>query len=511
MKPLSVSEAIGLARGGALGIVPRLLRRAQRASIGQLRHGGLGHRLRSMGLVRPRRPVDSIASFVADTRSPAWIDEMVGRADRAQQEFADWPEERVMPLLRDVARTIADRAESLARDTVDETGMGVVEHKIVKIRFGSLIVLASLEGRESCGLLSTSRKGAILEVASSIGVVLGLIPVTNPIPTFSFKALICLKSRNALIASIHRGAATVGARVEDLMRDVLRRHGAPEDLIQLIRRQCGRETAMQFMRHEGVGLILATGGPGMVKAAYGSGTPAIVAGPGNAPCWVSAKADVAAAAKLIVDSKSFDNGIVCGSENNLLVDRSVRSALLGALEREGAVVLRSEEIGPFTDTVFDRDGGALRKCFVGQPAARIGAAAGLSRTEAARLLVMPLERSQVDSPMTREKLAPVLSAITVRGPDDAIDLARHILLHRGGIGHTAIVHSNDDDEIRRFGAQVPASRILVNDRGSQGCIGLTNGLTPSLTLGCGTGGGGSTTDNISFQHLMNVRRIAYPT
>ncbi len=265
------------------------------------------------------------------------------------------------------------------------------------------------------------------------------------------------------------------------------------------------------MRHEGVGLILATGGPGMVKAAYGSGTPAIVAGPGNAPCWVSAKADVAAAAKLIVDSKSFDNGIVCGSENNLLVDRSVRSALLGALEREGAVVLRSEEIGPFTDTVFDRDGGALRKCFVGQPAARIGAAAGLSRTEAARLLVMPLERSQVDSPMTSEKLAPVLSAITVRGPDDAIDLARHILLHRGGIGHTAIVHSNDDDEIRRFGAQVPASRILVNDRGSQGCIGLTNGLTPSLTLGCGTGGGGSTTDNISFQHLMNVRRIAYPT
>jgi acyl-CoA reductase-like NAD-dependent aldehyde dehydrogenase len=452
-----------------------------------------------------------VSSHVTVARAPDWINEMVTRANRAQQDFERWSEDKVMRLVTDVAHVIAQHAEELAAATVHETGLGVIEHKAAKNRFASLGVLASLEGKKAYGLLGYAEEPGVLLVANPIGVVFGLIPVTNPIATLSFKALICLKSRNAFICSIHRKAAQIGARTVDLIRDVLGRHGAPVDLIQAVGERSDRRTTMQLMQHEGIGLALATGGPSMVKAAYSSGTPAIGVGAGNAPCWVSSKANVDLAAELIVRSKSFDNGVVCGSENNLLVDESVQAAFFDALERQGAIVLSRHEVGLLLETVFEPEGRGLQRRYVGQSADQIARDAGIKRARNSAVIIAPVDRADLGSSLTQEKLAPLLSATTVRGLNDAIDIARQILVQIGGIGHTAIVHSQDDTEIRRFGEQVPASRIIVNDPGSQGCIGLTNGLTPSLTLGCGTLGGGSTTDNVSFQHLLNVRRIAYPT
>lgn len=459
---------------------------------------------------RVRRINEKLEWTKSDPPAPVWMDDMVENARRAQQIFAVWSEEEVGQVLRGVARALADSAASLAEDTVTETGMGVVEHKIAKNRFGALGVLASLEGRRSFGLLHDHEQPGVVLVGSPVGVVFGLIPLTNPIATLSFKALICLKSRNALICSVHRNAFNVGIRATAIIRETLGEMGAPMDLVQVVERNGGREATRQLMRHSGVGLTLATGGPEMVRAAYSSGKPAIGVGAGNAPCWISTRANIERAAETIVRSKSFDNGIICGSENNLLVDEQIWDAFFQALDKAGAAIVRPDEVAGFCEAVFESEGGGVRKCLLGKSAAVIAAAAGLRSAPAPQLLVVPVERTSFGSPLLREKLAPVVSAVPVRGVDDAVAVAREILVQIGGIGHTAVVHSDDPDEVRLFGEQVPASRILVNDHASQGCIGLTNQLTPSLTLGCGTFGGSSTTDNVSYRHLLNMRRIVYP-
>ena len=263
------------------------------------------------------------------------------------------------------------------------------------------------------------------------------------------------------------------------------------------------------MRHPGVSMILATGGTAMVKAAYSSGTPAIGVGPGNAPAWVCADADVEAAARIVVASKAFDHGIICGSENNLVIDRSVRDAFTGALRRAGAAVLTAAECDRLARVAFDDRDGRLRRSVLGQAAAAIAAQAGIEVPAGTRLLVAPVPRQAVPGPYGREKLAPLLSLFTADGEDDGIGLCRQIL-GNGGRGHTAIIHTRSQRLQSSFARQMPVSRVLVNGPGSQGCIGLGNGLTPSLTLGCGTYGRTSTTDNVTYTHLINIKRIAHP-
>ena len=263
------------------------------------------------------------------------------------------------------------------------------------------------------------------------------------------------------------------------------------------------------MRHPGVSMILATGGTAMVKAAYSSGTPAIGVGPGNAPAWVCADADVEAAARIVVASKAFDHGIICGSENNLVADRSVRDAFTGALRRAGAAVLTAAECDRLARVAFDDRDGRLRRSVLGQAAAAIAAQAGIEVPAGTRLLVAPVPRQAVPGPYGREKLAPLLSLFTADGEDDGIGLCRQIL-GNGGRGHTAIIHTRSQRLQSSFARQMPVSRVLVNGPGAQGCIGLGNGLTPSLTLGCGTYGRTSTTDNVTYTHLVNIKRVAHP-
>ncbi|HYN17956.1 MAG TPA: aldehyde dehydrogenase family protein, partial [Actinomycetes bacterium] len=272
--------------------------------------------------------------------------------------------------------------------------------------------------------------------------------------------------------------------------------------------RASRTTTAMFMRHPGVSLILATGGTAMVRAAYSSGTPAIGVGSGNVPALVCADADLAAAAAAVVESKAFDHGIICGSEDNLVVDAAVGAPFRAALERAGAAVCSEEETARVAAQAFD-PGGHLRRDALGQPARAIAVAAAVRRDGPIRVLVLPLALDQVDGPLGREKLAPLLSLFSVDGTEQGLEVCKRLLANQGA-GHTAVIHTGDQALQLRFAEEVPASRILVNGPASHGCIGVGNGLTPSLTLGCGTFGGNSTTDNVTYTNLLNVKRLARP-
>ena len=481
-----------------------------------IRHPDIGLAiLRSLGrdaASKVRRSNVRLSQYVFAEEVDPEVDGLVSRASAAQREFEAWPEERVDVLLGAIAKAIAGSAEELAEETVTETGIGYAPDKVIKNRFASLDVYRTLAGKPASGPLDSEEERCgvgVTEVASPVGVIFGLIPMTNPVSTFVFKTLIALKGRNALILSCHRSALGVGNRTGEMIRSILREHAAPVDLVQWIRKRSSRKKTEMFMRHGGVSLILATGGVSMVKAAYSSGTPAIGVGPGNAPAWVCADADLDEAARLVVESKSFDYGVVCGSEHGLVVDSTVRDPFLTALRTYGAMVLMPEQLPSFTERAFDPKTGHLRRELVGQSAEHIARATGLEQDHQIRLIVAPVSLDAIEGPYGREKLAPVLSLFTVDGVEEGLAVCKTILSNEG-LGHTAIIHARSPELIERFGSEISASRILVNAGGSQGCIGIGNGLMPSLTLGCGTFGGTSTTDNVSYTHLLNTKRVVHP-
>jgi acyl-CoA reductase-like NAD-dependent aldehyde dehydrogenase len=417
-----------------------------------------------------------LEEFIFTDEPDPVVDALVARSVAAQESIAGWHEDKVDDLITALATQIADQADELAAATVAETGIGCAPDKAEKNRFASLDVAQSLVGKPGVGVVGRHEREALTEIADPMGVILGLIPMTNPVSTLVFKALICIKARDALIVSCHPDAANAGTTTVDLLRQVLVRHGAPADLVQSVPRRPTRRATAALMRHPGVSMILATGGTAMVKAAYSSGTPAIGVGPGNAPAWVCADADVEAAARIVVASKAFDHGIICGSENNLVIDRSVRDAFTGALRRAGAAVLTAAECDRVARVAFDNRDGRLRRSALGQAATAIAAQAGVEVPAGTRLLIAPVPRQAVPGPYGREKLAPLLSLFTADGEDDGIRLCRQIL-GNGGSGHTAIIHTRSKRLQSSFARQMPVSRVLVNGPGSQGCIGLGNGLT----------------------------------
>lgn len=456
------------------------------------------------------RQMDSkLKDYICRGKTPPWIDEMVARARAAQAEFADWPEDQVDAILNDLAEAVVARAEEFAAAAVKETGLGVYEHKVQKITLGAQLTRDNLVGHAAHGVLDPAARQLVTEIACPLGVVLGLIPLTNPVPTMVFKTMICLKSRNALVVSCHRNALGLGTAVGELIQDILRRHGANPDLVQWVKERGSRATTAALMTHPGVNLILATGGPSMVKAAYSSGTPAIGVGAGNAPVWVCPDADLDAVARMVIASKSFDNGVICGSDNNLVVDASVRRAFVERLETNGAAVLTGYEVNRFTKSVLD-ESQHLERPLIGQSAVEILRQAGLARGDDAKLIVVPVEPDKVDGPWGMEKLAPIISLFTTSGVDEGLALCRRILTNMGS-GHTAIIHTADRELALRFADEMPASRVLHNCGGATGCIGIGNGLRHSWTLGCGSWGGTSTTDNVGYENLLNIKRLAVGT
>jgi acyl-CoA reductase-like NAD-dependent aldehyde dehydrogenase len=433
--------------------------------------------------------------------------QMVARATKAQQAFEDWPEDRVDALLQDVAQAVAERAQELAEATVAETGIGKAEDKVMKIRFASLDVYKAIAGHSAAGLLGTDPQTQVTEIASPVGVVLGLIPVTNPVPTIVFKALVTLKGRNAIILSCHRDALGVGSQACDMIRAVLEHHGASGDLVQTVQQRSSRQKTMMFMHHPDVKLILATGGTSMVKAAYSSGTPAIGVGPGNAPVLICADADLSKAAQAIIKSKSYDNGVICASENNLVAVGSIHDDFTEMLEAHGAIILRPDEKSRLTAQVFDPDIVGMKKSIVGKSAQFIADSSGIRRGKDIRLIVVPIRQDELQGPYGHEKLAPIVSLCKVNDEVEGLQVCKQILFSQGH-GHTAVIYTENQELMKEFGSEIPASRVLVNGPASQGCIGIGTGLTPSFTLGCGTFGGNSTTDNVTYTHLINIKRLA---
>ncbi len=434
------------------------------------------------------------------------VDMTVAAAVRAQREFADWDEARIDALLADIATAVADCADELAAATVSETGIGRAEDKAEKILFGSLSVYATLAGEIASGPTNVDLEREVTEYASPVGVVFAMAPVTEPVSTYVNKVLIALKGRNALILSPHRASARTAARTDDIVQDILERHGAPGRIVQLIRDRGSRQRTARFMRHRDVSLIVATGGGAMVRAAYSSGTPALGVGAGNAPVWICPDADVDFVAACIVASKAFDNGLVCGAEQHLVVDSAVLDQLVSALENAAAVVLDRGGAEEFVGNAFQASG-RLRSHLIGRSAEEIGALTGVATPAGTKLIVLTADRDHAEGAYATERLAPIVTLYPVDGDADALELCCELLAHEG-TGHTAVIHTDDEGRIDRFVRAIPASRILVGVPASQGCGGALTGLVPSMTLGCGTFGGTSTTDNVGFRNLLNTKRLA---
>lgn len=457
-----------------------------------------------------RQAATRLETFLESNAHDPEVDDMVAKAKKAQAEFEEWPEAKIDALLLALANAIAAQAGPLAEATVKETKLGNVADKTAKNQHAALGVYQSLAGKPGRGLLKSDEKTRISEVAVPAGVVFGLVPVTNPVATAIFKTLIALKARCALILSFHRACLGVGSVTCEIMTKVMKEHGAPDGIVQWVRARGSRTKTVKFMGHPDVSLVLATGGAGMVRAAYSSGTPALGVGPGNAPAFIAADANVGMAAFAVVVSKPFDNGLICGGEHNLVVDAAVRDAFVGGLEQQGAAVLNADETKNFLAKAVDTKKNKLIPIVIGQSAQTIANVAGIKRDYPIKLIVVPMPNEAVAErhPMAGEKLTPILSLFTVDGNMEAFQLCRDILAGEGA-GHTAIIHTGSDALAQEFGLLIPASRILVNSPGVQGVSGLTTGLSPSFTLGCGTFGGNSTTDNVSFSNLQNVKRVAY--
>lgn len=444
------------------------------------------------------------ANDIDELRSPL-VDALVQRSVVAQQSLLAISENKLDALIADIADAVNRQAWELADSAIKETGMGVLAHRVQKILLGTMEVAASLAGKPGSGALQIESP-TVDRVSVPMGVVLGLIPVTNPVETLVFKTLISLKSRNAVVLSCHRKARGVSGQTVSIIKDVLRRYQVNPDLVQIPEQAPRRALTSLLMSHPDISFILATGGTNMVKAAYRSGTPSIGVGKGNAPVWICADTDADVVASQIVDSKSFDNGIVCGSENNLIVDAAVYTQVTQAFEAQGGAVLSKKEVLRLTDTLFrhgEVDGG-----WIGKSAHDICRAAGIHRPLPIRLLVVPVDDPDFKSPFLHEKLVPIVSLMSAASDDEALFLAQGVLSIEGR-GHTAIIHTADQNRIERFAEACDVCRVLVNSPGTQGCIGACNGLELSWTLGCGTAGGSSTSDNVTYRHLQNTKRIAH--
>jgi len=435
------------------------------------------------------------------------VRDLVSRAKSAQKIIEDFSQEDIDRIVSAMASEAIKASDWLAKLAAEETGVGVYEHKIIKNLFAAKAVYDYIKDMKTVGVINVDESKGIYEIAEPVGVIAALTPVTNPTSTAIFKALIALKARNAIVFSPHPRAVECTSKTVEILHKAAIRAGAPEGVLGCLT-TVTIEAAQALMRHPDVKLILATGGADMVKAAYSAGKPAYGVGPGNVPAYIEASANVAEAVKNIVESKTFDNGTICSSEQAIICEHSNSAEVRACLEKMGGVFLRSDEIHRLEKYMFRSDG-TLNPAVVGKSACYIAEAAGISVPKGTRVLVVPLDGVGKEYPLSKEKLSPVIAFYEVSNWQEACELCIKIL-ETGGMGHTLCIHSQDKEVIMRFALKKPAFRILVNQPGVFGAIGGTSGLVPSLTLGCGTAGGNITSDNIGPRHLINIKRLSYP-
>jgi len=434
-------------------------------------------------------------------------DALVSRAREAAAIFTQYGQEEVDRIVAAAAKAGAARRIELARMAAEETGMGVWEDKVIKNLFATEYVYQDIRHVRTVGLVRDCPETGLMEYAEPLGVVLGVIPVTNPTSTTMFKSLLALKTRNALIISPSPKAPRCTIEAARTMYEAALAAGAPDDCIGWVEKS-SQELTHELMTHPKVSLILATGGMGLVHAAYSSGTPAIGVGPGNVPVYIHPSADIPSAVNDILMSKTFDNGTICASEQSLVVDRQIEPVLVERLVSQGAYFLTPEQIAKVEAVAITPDGKGMSPRVVGQSPQRIAELAGIQVPAGTRVLIARLAGVGPKYPLSREKLSPILGFYTVGSLEEGVNLSSD-LMHFGGLGHTAVIWARDAEATAEFSRTINAGRIIVNSPSSHGAIGgLYNRIHPSLTLGCGAGGQNITTDNVTVSHLLNLKRVS---
>ena len=445
-------------------------------------------------------PTDKDLASVAEARS------LARAARQAQPILAEFTQRQIDAIVTAMADAVTPQAEALARLAVEETGYGVVADKVQKNLFGSRQVFEFIRPMRTVGVVNRIEDKKIIEIAEPFGVVAAIVPSTNPTSTAIYKVLISLKARCPIVISPHPAAVRCITRSVEIMAEAAMRAGAPPGSIGWMR-TVSLEGTQELMKAREVAVILATGGMGLVRAAYSAGKPAYGVGPGNAPCYVERTADLAKAASDIVIGKTFDHGVLCSSPNSVVVDESVAEETRRQFQSRGAYFMTAAEMEALAKQLVTPQR-LPNPALVGKSAAWIAQKVGMTVPEGTTTLIAPLTGVGRDYPLSIEKLCPVLSWYVVR--DWREGCARCIeILRYGGMGHTMSIHSRNDDVILEFGLRKPAFRICVNTPTTHGSIGLTTGLDPAMTLGCGGWGGNITSDNISPRHLLNIKRVAY--
>ena len=428
------------------------------------------------------------------------------RARQAQLALAELPQERIDAMVAAMAGAATGEAEALARLAVEETGYGVVADKVQKNLFASRRVYEFIRPIRTVGVIRRDEDRRVVEIAEPFGVVAAVVPSTNPTSTAIYKILISLKARCAIVLSPHPAAVRCITRTAELMERAARDAGAPDAAIQWMS-TVTLEGTQELMKSRDVAVILATGGMGLVRAAYSAGKPAYGVGPGNAPAFIERTADVDKAVRDVITGKTFDNGVLCSSENSVVVDEPIADAVRQAFVTHGGYFLSTAEIDAVARVLVTPQR-LPNPALVGKPATFIAERAGITVPPSTQVLLAPLAGVGRDHPLSIEKLCPVLSYYVVKDWREGCERCIEILRY-GGMGHTMSIHSRNEDVILEFGLRKPAFRICVNTPTTHGSIGLTTGLDPAMTLGCGGYGGNITSDNIGPRHLLNIKRLAY--
>jgi acetaldehyde dehydrogenase (acetylating) len=441
-----------------------------------------------------------------DLASIAEARALARRARTAQAQLAEYSQAQIDAIVDAMAAAVTPHAGALARLAVEETGFGVVADKIQKNLFASQRVHAFIRPMPTVGVIRRDETNKVIEIAEPFGVVAAIVPSTNPTSTAIYKLLIAVKARCAVVLSPHPSAARCITRTAEIMHEAARRAGVPDGAIGWMT-SVTLEGTQELMKAREVSVILATGGMGLVRAAYSAGKPAYGVGPGNAPCYVESTADIDRAARDIVAGKSFDNGVLCSSPNSVVADRAIDQALRAAFAAHGGHFLTAAE-GQALATLLVTPQRLPNPALVGKSATFIAQQLGVQVPAGTRALIVELAGVGRDFPLSIEKLCPVLSYYVVDDWRAGCERCKEILRY-GGMGHTMSIHSQNDAVILEFGLHKPAYRIVVNTPTTHGSIGLTTGLDPAMTLGCGGFGGNITSDNISPRHLLNIKRLAY--
>lgn len=443
-------------------------------------------------------------NFDYDLRSIQEARDLARCGEAASKAIAKYTDEQIDAILRSMAKAGEEHALCLAEMAAEETGFGKAADKAYKNHAASTLLYEQIKGMKTTGILSEDSVTRTIEVAEPVGLIMGIVPSTNPTSTVFFKAMIAIKSGNSIVFSPHPSAAKCTLKAAEVMRDAAIAAGAPEGIIGCVTMPSMGSTN-ELMKCKEVSIIIATGGPGMVKAAYSAGKPAIGVGAGNSPAYIEKTADVKHAVRTIMASKTFDYGTICASEQSIICEESNHAEVVAELKAQGGYFMTKEETDKVCSLLF-KNGHNMNAKFVGRSPQVIATAAGIQIPEGTRVLIGKQEGVGEGYPLSYEKLTTVLAFYTVKDWEEACGLSIRLL--QNGIGHTMSIHTQDRDKVIKFAAK-PASRILVNTGGSQGGTGISTGLPIAFTLGCGTCGGSSVSENVSPKHLINIKTVAY--